>query len=137
MTAESQRTVVRVLAGAQLDLALFEARCRAQVRAAGTAEVAHIGVIGPLLVGQRIDRLGDDEIQVSVALAVGAHIHRHAVDIGGKIGAVVQIEAAQEVLVRLAGAAVLGHHHARHQLHHIAGAQQRAQRDLLLADKAL
>ena len=44
----------------------------------------------------------------------------------GEVGAVIEIEAAQEVLVRLAVAAVLGDDQPRHDLEHFARAQHRA-----------
>lgn len=94
------------------------ARCR---------EIALLGKVGALLVCDAADQFRDHEIEVGIALAMGvrAHIHRHAGHTGGKIGAVVQVEAAQEILVCLAVAAVLGDDQPRHGFKQFAGAQQR------------
>ena len=57
-------------------------------------------------------------------MRVGGHVERNAVDGAGEIGSVVQVVAAQEILVRLAVTRVLRHHHARNGLQHFAGSQQ-------------
>ena len=70
-----------------------------------------------------VDELGDQEVDVGVALAVGVrrHVDRHAVHVGREVGAVVEVEAAQEVLVGLAVAAVLRDDQPGHDLEHFAG----------------
>jgi hypothetical protein len=62
------------------------------------------GEVGTSADPHRLDQLGNEEADVGVALAVavGSHVDRHAVDPDGEIGAVVEIEAAQEVLVGFA-----------------------------------
>ena len=65
---------------------------------------------------------------------MGAQLHRHAGHPGGKVGAVIEFEAAQEVLVGLAGAAVRGDHDARDRFKQRAGAQQRTAFDELRRD---
>ena len=54
-------------------------------------------------------QLGDQEVEIRVALAVRVrrHVDRHAGDRRREVGAVIEVEAAQEVLVGLALAAVL------------------------------
>ena len=47
-------------------------------------------------------------------MTVTHHIDGHAVDIIGKVAAVVQIKTPQKILIRLAVTAVLGHHHTRY-----------------------
>src|SRR5688572_30179499 len=59
------------------------------------------------------------------------HVHRHAVDAGREIGAVIQVEAAQKVLVRLAAAAVLSDDQPGHYFEQLTGAQHRPQVELL------
>ena len=54
------------------------------------------------------------------------HVDRHAVDARGEVGAVVQVEAAQEVLVRLAVAAVLRHDEPGDGLEDLGGPEDRA-----------
>ena len=95
-------------------------------------------VIRSLVVVDPRDELRDHEIEIGVALpmCVRAHVDRHAGEIGREIGAVIEIEAAQEILVRLAGAAVLGDDHARDVFQHFARPQQRAIVDELRGDDA-
>src|SRR5690606_5723842 len=59
-------------------------------------------------------------------------IDRHTVDRREEIGAVVEVEAAKEILIRLSGAAVLRHHHARDDLEDLSGTEPRPCRDLRL-----
>ena len=72
-----------------------------------------------------LDQLRDQEIEVGVSLAVpvGRHVDRHPAGRDGEIGAVVEVEAAQEILVRLAAAGVLGGDGAGHGLDKLSGAQ--------------
>ena len=56
---------------------------------------------------------------------MGRHVDRHAVDLDGEIGAVVEIEAAQEILVGFAFAGMLGDDQAGHDLQRLAGARER------------
>ncbi len=76
----------------------------------------------------RSNELGDQKVDVAVALtvAVRRHVHGQAIHAGGEIRAVVEIEAAQEILVRLTVAAVLGDDEARHHFEHFARTQGRA-----------
>jgi hypothetical protein len=72
----------------------------------------------------RIDAIiGNEEIDVGIALAVTmrGHVDRHAVDRDGEIGAVVEVEAAQEILVGFALAAVLRDDQARDSFKEFAG----------------
>jgi len=64
------------------------------------------------------------------------HVDRHSVDPGREVRAVVEIEAAQEHLIRFAGAAVLRDDHAGHGLEDLAGAHARAGVELGGADDA-
>jgi CopG family transcriptional regulator, nickel-responsive regulator len=81
-----------------------------EIDGAGGGEVALAREVGAFAVGEAAHDLGDHEVGVGIALAVAvrAHVDGHAVDGDGEVGAVVQVEAAQEVLVGLALAAVLG-----------------------------
>ena len=106
---------------------------RRQLREVGNAgvpgrrEISGVGVVGAFAEGDPRNQFRDQPVQVHVALAVGvgAHIHRHAIDAGGEIGAVVEVEAAQIVLVGLAAAGVRGDDHARHRLEKFPLAQDR------------
>jgi hypothetical protein len=70
-------------------------------------------------------------------MAMRGQVHRHAVDVGGEVGAVIEVEAAQEILVGLALAGVLGGHQPRHGFHDVAGTQQRTRAQLPRGDDAL
>ena len=72
-----------------------------------------------------------------MAVAMRRHVHRHAGDRRGEVSAVIEIEAAQVVLVRLALAAVLTDHDTRHRLEDFAGAHDRARVELACRDGAL
>ena len=79
-------------------------RLEPDVGGSGGGEIAHVGVVGTLAIAETLDQLGDEEIQVRVALAVGVggQVDRYTVDRGGEVRAVIEIEAAQEILVRFA-----------------------------------
>ncbi len=70
-------------------------------------------------------------------MRVRRHIHRHAGDGGREVGAVIEIEAAQVILIRLSLAAVLTDDQARHRLQHFARAHDRPLLDLTRGHRAL
>ena len=84
----------------------------------GAGEVAAGGLIGAFAEFDVADELGNEEVEICVALAmaVTAHIHRHAVDACGEIRAVVEVKAAEEELIGLAAAAMLRCDQTRHRL---------------------
>ena len=59
---------------------------------------------------QITDRLGDEEIQVGIPLAmrVTGQIDGHAVHFCGEVGAVIEVERPKKILVGFAFAGVLG-----------------------------
>jgi hypothetical protein len=94
---------------------------------------------GPLRYSMRSTSSGIRKFRSAVALAVAMrrHVDRQAVDAGREVGAVVEVEAAQEVLVGLAVARVLRDDEAGHELEHLARAQGGAALQQLGADHAL
>ena len=96
-------------------------------------------MIGALLIVDPLDQLGDDEVEVEIALAVAvaAHVDRHAVDESGEVGAVIEVEAAQEILVGLAGAGMLGGDEARDILRQLADPRDRLGGEVGIADDSL
>ena len=96
-------------------------------------EVPFVGVVRPFAVLDAADELGDDEVEIGVALTVGVgrHVDRHAVDRGGEVGAVIEVDAAQVVLVRFALAAVLGDDQAGDAFQQLARSQKRPVLELL------
>ena len=76
----------------------------AELGGAGGGKIAELRVVRALVVGDALDQLRDHEVEVHVALAVPVrrHVDRHAFHARQEVGAVVEVEAAQEILVRLA-----------------------------------
>ncbi len=109
------------------------------VGGAGQGEVASVGAVGPLAVVLPLDDLGDQavEVQIALAMAVGAEVHLHVVDVGGEVRAVIEVEAPKEVLVGLAAAGVLGGDHAGHRLQQLGDPQQRPDQQVGAGDGAL
>jgi hypothetical protein len=66
-----------------------------------------------------------------------AHVHRHVIDQGREVGAVIEIEAAQEVLVRLARSGVLDGDQAGHGLQQLGHPQQGSDGEVCAAHCAL
>ena len=85
------------------------------------------------------NEFGNQKIQISVTVAVrvGRLVDRHANNPGCKIGTVIQVVAAQKILVRLAVAGVLRDDHAGHGFQYLAAARKRAPFELLPRDDAL
>ena len=138
--------IVRQHSAAIAELAAFH-RCQParqhvvilKIERARRAEIAHIGVIWSFLVSDLLHQFGDQEIQVGIALAVrvAGHVDGNVVHAHRQVGAVVEIEAAQEILVGLSAAGMLGDDHAGNFLDHFAGAKQRTQRQIGGAHHAL
>jgi hypothetical protein len=102
-------------------------------------EIAEVGVVRALGILNAGHQLRDEEVQVRVALAVGVrhHVywrprHRH-----GEVAAVIEVEAAQEVLVRLPLTAVLGNDDAGDRLEHLALPHEGPHLELPAGDGAL
>lgn len=76
---------------------------------AGDGEIAFFSVIHPFFINCIRDGFGDDEMAVGVTLAVGMgdHVDRQAVDGEIDIGAMVVVEAAEEYLFCLSPTLVL------------------------------
>src|SRR5258708_19032895 len=62
-------------------------------------------------------------------MRVGWDVHRHAGDTDGKIGAMVEVEATQEILVGFAVPAVLGNDDAGNVFEDFTGTQRRTRFD--------
>ena len=62
------------------------------------------------------------------------HVDGHAVDFDGEIGAVVKVEAAQEILIGLTLSGMLGDDQAGHDLQRLAGTHERHCVHLLAAE---
>ena len=110
----------------------------AEFRGARSAQVAELPVKRPLPIVELLDHFRDDRVQVRITLAVTVshEIDRLAVHRDREVGAVVEIEAADEILVRLAVARVLGDDDAGHHLEQLAAAEDRPGGEFLLAGLA-
>jgi hypothetical protein len=106
---------------------------------AGGSEIAFVGKIRAFFVVDPLHQFGNEEVHIRVALPVrmGAHIDRHGVDVGGEIGAMVEIVSAQEILVGLAITTMLGDDHSGHKFQQFAGTQRGAVADQVGLDAAL
>ena len=71
---------------------------------AGRGKIALIGEVRPLADVDRLHQLRNQKIDIGIALAmtVGRHVDRHAVDGNREVRAVVEIEAAEKILVGFA-----------------------------------
>ena len=94
-------------------------------RTCGT-EITFVRVVGSFAVIHGLYQLRDQEIEIGIALSmcIGRHIDWQAVDEGREVGAMVKVVATQPILVCLAIAGMLRHHHAGHGLQDLTGAQQ-------------
>ena len=110
-----------------------------QMGRARRAEIPHVGVIRAFFVIHPLHKLRDDDVHVRVTLAmrVRRQVQRHPIQVVGEIGAVIQIEAAQEILVGLPAARVLRDDDARHGFQDFPAAQNRAVGKLRRAGGAL
>ena len=102
-------------------------------------KIADIGEIGPLAVIDPLQRFGNHEVEIEITLAMAmrAHVDRHAVDETGEIRAVIEVEAAQEILVRLARSRMLRGDDAGHILHQFTRPADRHIVEIGIADGAL
>ena len=112
---------------------------RRHERRARHRKVADVGAIGALAVVDAVDDFRDQavDVEIPLAMAVRAHVHRHVVDQGREIGAVIEVEAAQEVLVGLARTGVLDGDQPGHGLEQLGNSQQRPDREVGAADGPL
>ena len=111
----------------------------AEARGAGGGKVADVGGEGALGVVDALHEFGDDEVEVGVALPVGvrAEVDGQAVDAEGEVGAVVEVEAAEEILVGFAAAGMLRDDDSGDDFEEFAAAQEGTRGELDVADAAL
>ena len=69
-------------------------------------------------------------------MAVRPQVHWHAVEDHGVVGAVIEVEASQEILVGLAATRMLHSHHAGHRFQQIGGFEHRPHQQVGAADGA-
>jgi len=100
-----------------------------EFRGARAPKVPDVRVIDAEFVVDVVDKLGDEEIQIRVSLAMTVcwQIDWHSLEACLKVGAVVEVEAADEVLVCLALAGVLRHDESGDDLQQLAIAHDSSQ----------
>ena len=103
------------------------------------AKVADIRVIRTFFEIHPLHKLRDDGVHVRVALAVRVRwqVQRHIVEENGDIRAMVEIEAAQKILVGLAAAGVLRDDEAGNRLQNLSRTKNRTILDLRCAHRSL
>ncbi len=138
MPTRSQQATVVVLTEAEIDKTGVELAQVINPGAAGGDEIAIISGIDAFAIFQVADQLGHQKIEVHITLTVRVtdHIDRHTHHRSGEVAAVVKIETAQEILVGLAVAGVLGDDHAGNGFQHFSRAQQGSISQLLGGDGA-
>src|SRR5579885_1356985 len=94
-----------------------------EVDRAGVLEVAELDEVRALVEVDRVEGLGDEDVRVGVALAVGVgrQVHGTAVEEHREVGAVIGVEAAHEVLRGLAPALMLRDDHAGQVVQELKG----------------
>ena len=132
-------SIPAVLSGLEVDERSVEPVDRRDERRAGHREVAEVGAVRALAVVDSFDDLRDHAVDVEIALAVAvrAQVPRHAVHVRREVRAVVQVEAAQEVLVGFAAARVLHRNQSGYRLEQLGNAQHRPHRQIRTAHGAL
>ena len=102
-------------------------------------EVALLGEVRALRELHPADQLRHQDVEIGIALtvAVRRHIHRHPRERRREVGAVIEVEAAQVVLIGFPLAAVLRDHDAWNGLEHFASAHDRPRIELPRGDRAL
>src|SRR5262249_29525135 len=105
----------------------------------GGREITLVGEIWPLLELNTADELGNEKtgIGVPVRVRAGRRVDRHARDGRGEVGAVVEVEATEIVLIRLALATMLADDEPRYRLEHFARTHHGARRELSGRDGSL
>ena len=112
----------------QRDEILRQGLVKFQVCRTGSAVVAHRPVVGTLFVINPLHEFRNDGVHVGVAFAmrVRRQVERHAVENNGEVGAMIQIEAAQKILVGFPAARVLRDDDPGNSFENLAAAQDRA-----------
>jgi len=90
-------------------------------------EVTELWRVGSFVNGEFGDELRDQEVEIRITLTVTVtgEVHPNPVDVDRQVRSVVDVEAAQEVLIRLASSGVLNGDQTGRRFDEIAGAPSR------------
>ena len=124
--------------GDRLDV-LLDAVPQRDVQVAGVFEVADVGEIRAFADIHAADGFRNEPVEVGVALPVhiGRQIDRHVVHKDGDVGAVIEIPAAQVILIGLAAVGMLDRHQAGRRFEDLAGARDRTRVEVLAGNRHL
>ncbi len=131
--------LIAIHAAFHRDEVLRQRLVKHQMGRSGRTVIAHVRVIRAFLVIQPLHEFRDDGVHVGVTLAmrVRRQIERHVVEENGEVRAVIEIEAAQEILVRLSAAGVLRDDDAGNGFQNFARAQNGTFLNLCRAHRSL
>ncbi len=103
----------------------------------GRGEIAELHEIRPLESFDELDGLRDQEMKIGITLAVGvaAQVHRQTIDEECDVGAVIGIEASEQILFRLAAALVLADDEAGNQTQHVGDPTLREKLEIATRDQ--
>ena len=109
-----QEAIIVVLANSHFDEALWQGVHQVNIGRPHGGKIAHIGIIRSLAEVDVVHDLWDEPIQVHIPLAVGMcrEIDRDAIHERRKIRAMIQIKAAQQILIGFPAATVLRRYQA-------------------------
>ena len=121
------------------DKILRQGLVKIQVRGTGRAEIAHIRIVRALLVIHTLHQFRNDRVHVRIpfAMRVRRQVERHVVEKHREVRAMIQVEAAQKILVGLPPAGVLRDDDAGNGFENFAAAQNGAVGQLRRARGAL
>ena len=104
------------------------------VHGADRGEIAFTGVVGPLRVSKVGRKFRDHEVQVRITLPVRIRrlIDRHAIDVGGEVGPVVEVEAPHQVLIGFALPAMGRNDESRHSFEKLTRTKRRRECKLVI-----
>jgi len=110
-----------------------------KIGGASGGKITHIRIVRPFPEGHIVHELRNDPIEVHIALAVGVRgqINGDAIDTRGKVGAMVEIKATQEILIGFPAATVLRHGDAGDDFQDFAWAEHWPGFELCLAHPTL
>ncbi len=137
--AERQISVVAEAAdGDRLDV-LLNTVAQIDGKRAGIGEVSHVGEVRPFADIHATDCFRNEEVEIGVALpmGMGRQIDRHVVDERGHVGAVVEIVAAQVILIGLAAVGMLDRDEAGRRFDDLAGTRDRTRVKVRAGDRHL
>ncbi len=125
--AHGEKPLITKAAVGLLENPLLDAVAQIDGERAGIGEVAGVGEVWAFADIQTADGFRHQPVQIGVTLAVGMgrQIDRHVVDEDRQVGAVIEVVAAQIILIGLAAVGMLDHRQAGRRFENFAGPRRR------------